>query len=119
VVKKETIEKIKKILLEERAKILAKLERSSEEQNSSREKQGVGDEIDSAVEMEMENLRTVLSGMEVQRLRQIDEALRKIEEGTYGYCEECGEPIEEGRLLAKPFATLCISCKEAKERQKF
>ena len=117
--KRETVEKIRKILLEEKAKILAKLERAREEQNFAREKQAVGDEVDSAVEMEMENLKVALSGMEVQRLRQIEEALRKIEEGTYGYCEECGEPIEEGRLLAKPFATLCISCKEAKERQKF
>ncbi len=117
--KRETVEKIRKILLEEKAKILAKLERAREEQNAAREKQAVGDEVDSAVEMEMENLKVALSGMEVQRLRQIEEALRKIEEGTYGYCEECGEPIEEGRLLAKPFATLCISCKEAKERQKF
>ena len=118
-INKEILEKIKRQLLEEKARILAKLEKAREEQNTLRERQGVGDEVDSAVELEMENLRSALSGMEIQRLKQIEEALRRIEEGTYGYCAECGEPIEEGRLLAKPFATLCISCMEARERRRF
>jgi DnaK suppressor protein len=46
----------------------------------------------------------------------IDEALRKIKEGTYGTCEECGEEISEKRLRVMPAATLCIACKENKEQ---
>jgi len=46
----------------------------------------------------------------------IDEALRKIQEGTYGICEDCGEEISEKRLGVMPTATLCISCKENKEQ---
>ncbi|MGC2064527.1 MAG: TraR/DksA family transcriptional regulator [Thermodesulfovibrionales bacterium] len=46
----------------------------------------------------------------------IDEALRKIQEGTYGTCEDCGEEISEKRLGVMPTATLCISCKENKEQ---
>ncbi len=46
----------------------------------------------------------------------IDEALRKIREGTYGICEDCGEEISEKRLGVMPTATLCISCQENKEQ---
>ena len=46
----------------------------------------------------------------------IDEALRKIREGTYGTCEDCGEEISEKRLGVMPTATLCISCQENKEQ---
>jgi DnaK suppressor protein len=49
-------------------------------------------------------------------LHDIDEAIRKITEGTYGICEECGEEISEKRLRILPAATLCIDCKESKEQ---
>ncbi len=49
-------------------------------------------------------------------LRDIDESLRKIREGTYGICEECGEEISEKRLHVMPTATLCIACKENREQ---
>jgi DnaK suppressor protein len=51
-----------------------------------------------------------------QLLRDIDECLRKIQEGTYGFCEECGEEISQKRLNVIPTATLCIDCKETKEK---
>lgn len=46
----------------------------------------------------------------------IDEAVRKIEEGTYGICEDCGEEISEKRLLVLPAATLCVDCQEHREQ---
>jgi DnaK suppressor protein len=49
-------------------------------------------------------------------LLEIDEALRKIAEGTYGICEECGDQISEKRLSILPSASLCINCQEDKER---
>ncbi len=45
----------------------------------------------------------------------IDAAIDKIDEGTYGQCEECGGEIKKARLKAIPFARLCIDCKEAQE----
>jgi len=51
-----------------------------------------------------------------QLLLDIDECLRKIQEGTYGFCEECGEEISQRRLNVIPTATLCIDCKENKEK---
>ena len=51
-------------------------------------------------------------------LRQVDEALDKIRQDTYGLCESCGEMINERRLEALPFAKLCISCQEKEEQAK-
>jgi DnaK suppressor protein len=47
----------------------------------------------------------------------IEEALKLFEEGTFGICEECGEEISEGRLMARPVTTLCIQCKRRMEAQ--
>ena len=49
-------------------------------------------------------------------LNQIERALSRIENGTYGVCESCGKAIGKGRLQAFPRATLCVSCKEREER---
>lgn len=49
-------------------------------------------------------------------LAEIDAALRRIEEGTYGLCVNCGQPIAPERLEALPWATLCIDCKRKEER---
>lgn len=49
-------------------------------------------------------------------LNQIERALSRIEDGTYGVCESCGKAIGKGRLQAFPRATLCVSCKEREER---
>ena len=49
-------------------------------------------------------------------IAKIDSALRKIKEGTYGYCEETGEPIGLKRLMARPIATLSIEAQERHER---
>jgi DnaK suppressor protein len=50
-----------------------------------------------------------------QLLRDIEAALQRFDDGTYGECFECGEPIAPGRLRANPTATLCIGCAEALE----
>lgn len=52
-----------------------------------------------------------------QLLREIERALQRVEDGSYGECEECGEAIAPGRLTANPTARLCIGCAEARERQ--
>jgi DnaK suppressor protein len=50
-------------------------------------------------------------------LDQIERALSRIDDGTYGICESCGHAIGKGRLQAFPRATLCVSCKEREERR--
>ena len=61
----------------------------------------------------------VLDGLEQEGTQQIEAvrtALRRIDEGTYGTCEECEQPIAEARLKALPHATLCIQCAAAREK---
>ncbi len=58
-------------------------------------------------------LETSVQGM----LRMVEDALRKLDEGTYGTCERCGSPIGLERLRALPFANLCIRCKAEQERE--
>jgi DnaK suppressor protein len=51
-----------------------------------------------------------------ENLQKIDEALRKVDEGTYGICEDCGEEISDKRLKILPFAIYCTDCQENRER---
>jgi DnaK suppressor protein len=51
-----------------------------------------------------------------QTLAQIDRALAKLDDGTYGICERCGRPIAEERLRARPWATLCIEDQRRADR---
>ncbi|NOY55989.1 MAG: TraR/DksA family transcriptional regulator [Actinobacteria bacterium] len=46
-----------------------------------------------------------------RRVRMVDRALAKMDEGTYGTCDRCGEPIPEARLEARPESVLCVECK--------
>jgi len=55
-------------------------------------------------------------GIHRETLVKIDEALRKLDEGTYGKCEDCGEDINEERLKVLPYAIYCIDCKEKREQ---
>ena len=52
-----------------------------------------------------------------QLVRDIDAALARLDEGTYGTCTRCGQPIPEERLEAVPYAVLCVSCKRDEERR--
>jgi DnaK suppressor protein len=52
-----------------------------------------------------------------ENLQLVEEALRRIDDGTYGVCESCGQPIGKLRLQAFPRATLCLQCKQRQERR--
>ncbi len=58
-----------------------------------------------------------LSEREREQLRMIEQALERIEQGSFGVCEDCGEPIPRARLEAVPWATLCVECKSLRERE--
>ena len=52
-------------------------------------------------------------------LKKVEEALKRIDEGEYGLCEDCGSSIGASRLYARPTATLCIQCKEEAEKEEY
>ena len=72
------------------------------------------DQASSYTEKSVE-MRTV--NRQIKLISKIDTALKKIKEGTYGYCEETGEEIGLKRLIARPIATLCIAAQEQHERE--
>jgi len=77
--------------------------------------QGVLDAAESSEADIQDEIEFALIQMKAETLNRIDEALRRLEEGTYGYCFECGEEINEKRLRALPFAVRCKDCEEARE----
>ncbi len=76
-----------------------------------------GDSIDESTDEQGTSTEMHLKDRERNLLAQINEALGRITDGDYGYCEECGEPIGEGRLRVRPMTTLCIDDKEEQERK--
>ncbi len=62
------------------------------------------------------NLLLRIRDRERKLLAKIDEAIERIEDGSYGKCESCGGPIGVERLKARPVTTLCIECKESQEQ---
>ena len=72
--------------------------------------QGESSEVDI-----QEDIEFALIQMKAETLNKIDAALRRLEEGTYGDCFECGDEISEARLRALPFAVRCKDCEEARE----
>lgn len=58
-----------------------------------------------------------IRGRERQLIKKIDQALERLEDGTFGLCERCGQEISVKRLEARPVATFCIHCKTALEEQ--
>jgi DnaK suppressor protein len=77
----------------------------------------IGDILDSVSEERTRELDMILTDREKQKLKQIDDALERIEENTYGFCEECGVKIPRARLKVVPFAKYCVECKEVIERE--
>ncbi|CAA9390911.1 MAG: RNA polymerase-binding transcription factor DksA [uncultured Nocardioides sp.] len=69
-----------------------------------------------ATSFERDHELTVVN-IERDMVAQIDKALARIDDGTYGVCEACGEPIGKMRLMAFPRATLCLPCKQREERR--
>ncbi|HLG54292.1 MAG TPA: TraR/DksA family transcriptional regulator [Vicinamibacterales bacterium] len=62
-----------------------------------------------------EDIELALLQMQSETLNKVNEALRRLDEGTYGHCFECGDEISEARLRALPFAVRCKDCEEARE----
>ena len=78
----------------------------------------VGDAIDQASQSLEKEILFELSDSEMTDLGDIEAALRKIENGTYGACEHCKRPIEKKRVKALPSARYCLTCQNGSEKQR-
>ena len=75
------------------------------------------DIVDQASSYTEKNVELRASNRRRKLVNKIDQALKKIKDGTYGYCEETGEPIGLKRLIARPIASLCIEAQERHEKE--
>ena len=110
----EILSELKARLEQERDSLLethAQHERSLRESRTSEDTAGP----DFAADMEEEGVEARIVDSEERLLEKINHALVRIEEGTYGTCEACGNAIGRARLEAKPSVSLCIDCQEAKD----
>lgn len=114
--KKRDLKRFKKILTEKRIALLRKA-RATLSEDMKLEADDLADEMDLASSEYLQSFTFRLRGREKTFLKKIDLALRKLEEGTFGVCEECDDSISLKRLEARPETTLCIRCKEAQEQK--
>jgi DnaK suppressor protein len=118
------VEPFKARLLDERQRTLKAIaylqeENRSETEDELRELSGGSDNhlADIATHTYDRELDSTLEESEGQHLAHIDAALARIEAGTFGICENCGQQIGYERLEAMPWVTLCIDCKRKAERR--
>ncbi len=113
--RKETLKRFKRLFELEKSKIIFndRILRDDFSVNSDDRY----DEIDQATTDVEQSMRMRLCNREVLYLKKVEEALVRIDEGTFGQCSECEEEIELKRLEARPTATLCVSCKEDQEKR--
>jgi len=117
------VDRFREALLEERRRVTAAIENLHEEHPGSIRDETGEDAVydnhlaDTATETYDRELDYTLEENSEQILSEIDAALKRIEEGTYGVCSNCGKQIPTERLEALPWATLCIDCQREQERR--
>ena len=109
------LKEMKQMLSVMRKELLKDVARAMKEE-SNHLRFDVGDFYDHASEDRQRELALTLSNRERDKLVFIDDALKRIEEGTYGFCEVTGEKIGEERLRALPFTKLSVEAQEEIER---
>lgn len=105
---------IKKKLLARKQELEADLTRLSREKVIDDQ---VQDPADQAMAANLEEINISLQNNERDEYAMIVKALDMIDQGTYGKCVDCGQPISEKRLMMYPNATRCIGCQEAREER--
>src|ERR1700740_1226543 len=113
--KKSDLKRFKDMLDEKRNQIIQNAQ-STLAEDMTLDANDLPDEMDLASSEYLQSFTFRLRGREKSFLDKIEKALKKIDEGSFGVCEECGEEISVKRLEARPETTLCIRCKEDQER---
>ncbi|HEV3215864.1 MAG TPA: TraR/DksA family transcriptional regulator [Vicinamibacterales bacterium] len=108
-----------KLMLEDRRReILNEVQGKMRDQRDDTTWGKVNEVLDAGESSEVdiqEDIEFALIQMKAETLTKINEALGRLEEGTYGYCSECGGEVSEQRLRALPFAVRCKECEEVRE----
>ncbi|WP_243369867.1 TraR/DksA C4-type zinc finger protein [Geotalea sp. SG265] len=112
----DKLDEMKAILLKMKEETIKEISKSLKSGSDVTTNEPSGDIYDQASSERDRELGLLLDDREREKLRNIDEALLKIEEEEYGICEECEEEIPIGRLKIVPFARYCVKCKSDLEK---
>jgi RNA polymerase-binding protein DksA len=114
-------EKIRAALAERRGELKAEYEQTMSEiaelQRDRLTDSAGDDQADTGTKTFEREQEISLANSILERITQVERALERLDEGTYGWCERCGNPIPVERLAAFPSATLCVTCKQLEERR--
>ena len=120
---KEQTKQLRQLLITDRAKLAGEIKAIAREASKS-PREASGDlsaytihMADMAADTYERELSMDIVSSEQEILYQIDDALKRLEDGSYGVCQQCNEPIAMSRLKAVPYAAMCIRCQRAKEQK--
>ena len=112
---KNRYNELKKMLEDRRRELMSEVQGRMRDVRDTDKDRDVLDQGESSEVDIQEDIEFALIQMKSETLNKIDAALRRLDEGTYGGCFECGEEISQARLRALPFAVRCKDCEEARE----
>ena len=120
---KQQLKEFRDLLMQERARCVGEI-RSIAQNASKNPREASGDlsaytvhMADMSADTYERELAMNIASSEQEVLYQIDDALKRIDEGTYGVCQQCGKPIVMSRLRAVPYTSMCIECQRSKEQK--
>ena len=114
--RKKFLADLKEHLLDMKSKLLGEIESELKAEREGNKDEGM-DTYDLASEERDREINFILSDRERVKIKQIDDALGRLDDGAYGVCESCGLEIAEERLLALPFTRLCRDCQQEQEKE--
>lgn len=118
-VRKEAFAGIRKRLEDERTQLHRDIDTLGIENQNQSTDYGVGNHLaDDATELFLRERNIALRNNAQELLAQVEAAMQRLDDGTYGTCERCGCEISTERLEALPYATLCITCQSEVERSR-
>jgi DnaK suppressor protein len=114
--RKKFLAKMREQLGEMKTKLLSEIDSELRAEREANKDEGM-DTYDLASEERDREINFILSDRERVKIKQIDDALDRLDQGTYGMCESCGLEIAEERLQAMPFTRLCRDCQQEQEKE--
>jgi RNA polymerase-binding transcription factor len=112
----EFLDGVREHLLETKSKLLEEMDTDQKAQRDANKDEGM-DAYDLASEERDREINFILSDRERAKIKEIDDALARLADQSYGVCEECGLEIGEERLEALPFTRVCRDCQQDRERE--
>lgn len=114
----EKYKELRELLLKMRESLIKEIKQKAESESDDTIKTEVGDIYDLASNERDRELNLLISDRDREKLLHIEDAIKRIDDGTYGICVECESPIPKERLLIMPFARLCVNCQAEMEKSK-